>query len=245
MSEDSTGKLFVSVSEGEFTCLLCGGTFPCEVVITSPGSAGIRPTVCENCTAKVQPSDHVRIDHDEMLRRQWEVICPPGFRDRCETVREKLPQPDRLDKVLAWEYGPRGLILHGPTGTGKSRCAWALLRKLHFSGIHLEAWDSGDWVNECSKRYGEYAGEEWVEKMIRCKLLFLDDLGAEAAGERGEGELVRVIKRRGEEELPIIATTNKVRADFANRAHDEDRGAAMARRLSEFCQSVRFGPNEA
>src|SRR5688572_1498021 len=61
----------------------------------------------------------------------WRIQCPEDFQG---TVRDRIPNPVRYDKVMAWTYGRKGIVLHGPTGRGKSRCAWELLRREHMAG---------------------------------------------------------------------------------------------------------------
>ena len=60
-------------------------------------------------------------------------------------------------------------------------------------------------------------------------------------GERGAGEIFHIIKRRGEEMLPVIITTNSVGTELAGKLRGpEDRGSALVRRLREFCTPIAF-----
>lgn len=231
-----------------FICRFCGGTFPYNPII-GPFAIRAHPTVCDPCMTKIEEANEterkiIAASRAEALARKWEArwldICPPLYRD---TDMAKLPAEAaaKLPAVMAWKFGPRGLLLHGVTKRGKTRTAYLLLRRLHFADrILISAWDTGDWVNECSKRFRSGDGEEWTERQIRVPLLFLDDIGNEASGERGEGELFRVIKRRGEEMKPIIMTTNKTGINLREKFREEDRGAALVRRLAEFCECIGF-----
>src|SRR5689334_16698233 len=63
----------------------------------------------------------------EQLQLSWKQLCPPGYQD---TSIERLPNASKFRDVLGWTYGPKGLILLGPTRSGKTRSAWKLLERL-------------------------------------------------------------------------------------------------------------------
>jgi len=176
-------------------------------------------------------------DHKQWQDKRWKDICPIKYR---KTIPERLPQ-DKLKQVMAWEYNPRGLILYGRTGTFKTRASWLLLQKLHYQGIKIAAFDSTDFVNKCADKFCDGTGGAWIESLIRMPMFFIDDLGNEPSGERGAGEIWHIIKRRDEEELPVIITTNSVGKELAGKLRGpEDRGSAMVRRLREFCDTIAF-----
>ena len=180
-----------------------------------------------------EQANHLRVWFDN----RWLNICPPLYRD---TDLSRLPQK-QLKDAMAWEYGPEGLLFHGPTGTGKTRIAWQVLKKINDGHKVIRAFDSTDFVNQCSSKFYDGSGSKWIEKLIKCQLLFIDDLGNEPSGERGAGEIFHIIKRRGEEMLPVIITTNSVGQELAGKLRGpEDRGSALVRRLREFCTPIAF-----
>ena len=146
---------------------------------------------------------------------------------------------DKLAEVLAWQYGPGGLLLIGPTATGKTRAAYLLLLRLLDEGRSIRAFDCVRFGHECGRRFRDGGGEDWTDALAKAELVFLDDVGKMPFTERAEAELFALVERRCANELPIIATTNMIGADLEAKA-SADRGAPLARRLREFCQVIVF-----
>ncbi len=169
---------------------------------------------------------------------KFNSVCPNLYQ---KTDPARLPQ-NQLACILAWKYGPKGMILLGETGLGKSRCAWQLIRRIMVEdeeSVKIKWFDCVGFGHELSKHYHEEDAEEWLEDLATCPLVFFDDLGKLKLTERAEVELFGVIERRCSNELPIIATTNDTGDSLAARMTD-NRGPAMIRRLREFCQPIQF-----
>lgn len=168
----------------------------------------------------------------------FQKICPSLYQ-KSETSR--LPEA-QLKKALEWQYGPRGLILLGDTGKGKSRVAWQLLKRLLITDKperKIMWFDSTSFGLEIVKHYRHEDVDVWLEDAGTVPILFFDDLGKLKMTERAEVELFGLIERRCASELPIIVTTNDTGDTLAARMSD-NRGPAMIRRLREFCEPVQF-----
>src|SRR5262245_12382620 len=70
-----------------------------------------------------------RREQEREHRHAWENLCPLTYRETCP---EQLPNPHKFEEVQKWQYGPKGLVLVGPTRRGKTRSVWSLLKRLHF-----------------------------------------------------------------------------------------------------------------
>ncbi len=175
----------------------------------------------------------------EQRERRWQYLCPPLYR---ETDPARLPQGPLAD-VLAWRYGPQGLLLIGPTGTGKTRAAYLLLRRLldEDETRRIIAYDGLAFGHEAARRFREGTGETWVTGVATADVIFFDDFGKMTLTERVEAELFGVIEYRTAHHLPILATSNMTGADLAAKA-SKDRGEPLVRRLREFCRVVVFNP---
>lgn len=165
-------------------------------------------------------------------------ICPALYQ---KTDLARLPKK-QLEKIIGWQYGPKGMILLGETGLGKSRCAWQLIRRITVEDskpVSLKWFDCVGFGHELSRHYHDEDAEDWLDSLAESPLIFFDDLGKLKLTERAEVELFGVIERRCSNELPIIVTTNDTGDTLASRMTD-NRGPALIRRLREFCEPIQF-----
>lgn len=179
-------------------------------------------------------SDCARIRRTEKFTK----ACPPLYQS---TDVGRLPQR-QLGLALAWQYGPRGLILLGETGVGKTRVAWTLLRRVLIEDKkeHTFMWfDAIAFGHKIALHYRSEDAEAWLDRVATIPLLFFDDLGKLKLTERAEVELFGVIEGRCAAGLPLIVTTNDTGDSLAARMTD-NRGPAMIRRLREFCEPIQF-----
>src|SRR4051812_26251178 len=113
----------------QLVCGRCGSPwlfeFTKNVLMTE--NAKTNPT-CPDCShkdavavsAEIAAKVHVRRPNDGSWFRQH---CPSEF---------QITNPERLLKlgrILQWRYGKQGLLLYSPTGKGKTRCLWELLKR--------------------------------------------------------------------------------------------------------------------
>ena len=170
-------------------------------------------------------------------RKAWSEICPILYSN---TDPDKLPEKKTMEKVMAWEYGPKGLLLVGPTGTGKTRSAFLLLKKLYDAGLKITAFDCVEFGHQCSQWFSTWEGDRWIRSIVFKNIIFFDDLGKMRLTDRVEAELFGIIEKRIARQLPIIITTQFTGETFVDRL-SEDRGPAIVRRLKEFCDIIVFG----
>ncbi|MFA6545000.1 MAG: ATP-binding protein [Limisphaerales bacterium] len=166
---------------------------------------------------------------------EWQRVCPPLYR---ESDPARLPQ-EPLRRVLAWTRGPRGLILFGDSGQGKTRSAYLRLRPLVDAGVRCEAIHAVAFGDEIATRFSRFEGTAWLKRYERAEVLLFDDLGKEPATERVQTELFGLVERRTAQFRPIIVTTQLAPDELAERytGHVAD---ALIRRLREFCEPVQF-----
>lgn len=177
-------------------------------------------------------------------RRQdaFNMTCPPLY---LETEDKRLPQGP-FNRVMEWTYGPKGLLLMGDSGKGKTRVAWRLLHRvmvldkpIRETSRNVAVFDCVGFGHALALAYRNEHAEEWLEGLTIIPIIFFDDLGKLKLTERAEAELFGLVERRCARKLPIIATTNDTGQTLADRM-TENRGAAMIRRLREFCDVIQF-----
>lgn len=192
--------------------------------------------LCAECHAKSQSkSEQARV---RVLVRDWAAICPLDFRN---TKRHLLPSPTTFDKVMGWQFGSKGLLLWGPSGKGKSRSAWEVLKREHLARRTVGA-IGYKFGMEYSHKMSISSTEafNWIEELLKVDVLLLDDVMKVRLENSGaETALFAIISDRTERQAPMIITTQDTGESLEGRM-SSDRGKAMIRRLREFCEPIRF-----
>lgn len=195
--------------------------------------------VCPDCSER-----QAEIDQRETLQRagcyreqSWKKFCPVLFQD---TNPSSLPSPHKLQIAQQWQYGRRGLILHGASGRGKSRIAWEILKREFMAGRSVAVMDCSFGYAYAAK-FATSAAEaaNWVDHRMTVDLLLFDDVLKVKLTDSVEQALFAIVNSRTEHGLPIIVTTNDTGDSLASRMSD-DRGPALLRRLREFSTSISF-----
>jgi DNA replication protein DnaC len=195
--------------------------------------------LCPACVKAAAKNRQEREAQERKLAREveWAGFCPPDFQS---LDRERLPRPEKLDEVMSWIYGPKGLILHGESGRGKTRCAWSLMAREHAQGRSIEVMDSLaglEYAGKFSTSTSE--AEKWVKRMISPHLLLMDDIFKNKLTDSFEGIVFAIIDHRIQHQRPTIITSNDTGATLAGRM-TQDRANPLLRRLREHCQAIWF-----
>lgn len=231
-----------------------------EEIISPMIDGAIRP--CEECGngfvlppfriaakfVKICPScSEIRAELDMQKAREsarddvrrggtWKRVCPEEFQ---KTERGRIPNPIRFDRVMQWKFGSRGMVLHGPTGRGKSRCAWELMRREHMQGRSWDVLDSR-FAYSYSAQFSKPSDcAKWIKARIELDILLLDDVFKTKLTDSVEQAVFAIVNHRTEEGRPVILTTQDVGETLEQRM-SPDRGPALVRRIREFCESISF-----
>lgn len=196
--------------------------------------------LCERCADRHSKKLQQEQAAEEQERRQetFNAICPPLYR---ESDPERIPAAF-LHECEAWQYNPVGIGLVGPAGCGKTRAAWILLKRLHFSGLRVYGITATAFAKACADQWhddnqAKALAEDTLTRCRRTKVLLLDDLGKQKMTERSELELFDLLEHRSSHELPIIWTANAAKGDL-RKMLSSDRGEPILRRLSEFTKII-------
>ena len=179
--------------------------------------------------------------------RRWHAACPPLLRHSDWTHPTMQANAAQIAQVRAWtpRGDGRGLLLTGPTGLGKSRAFWSLLRRLMaHEARDVEVWHAAAFFRSLQEQinYGRDESARWLARRAEKAVLAIDDFGQQAVltarSDWAEAAFFDLIDRRLGHRRPTILTTNLNARQIAT-GH-ELRGDPLLRRLLDACEVVRF-----
>jgi hypothetical protein len=196
---------------------------------------------CPACLPVV--TEKQRRERDDLARRQreaqWFTLCPDEF---SAVDRRLLPDVDLFDRVQGWAYGPRGVVVAGETGMGKTRACWALLHREFMGGrsvCALDAFDLARWpvmvLNEPRQ------ADAQLRRIASAGILYLDDPFKSRLSATVEELLFVALDRRTSQCKPCLFSFNDNAATLLERL-TTDRAKAFLRRIRDFCDVVKTTP---
>lgn len=171
----------------------------------------------------------------EQCLRRFAQICPTSY---FETELDRLPSA-QWKTVSQWKPGGKGLLLTGESRTGKTRCAWMLIKKLSEAGLRVTPFSPIGFSSELVDSQVNGRGKAFLDRVCGAELVFFDDLGKAKLTENVEASLFEVIEMRTAWKRPTIVTTNDTGESLKARMSD-NRGAPLVERIKEFFQVVEF-----
>lgn len=186
--------------------------------------------LCDSCAAA------------EAGRRRHEarrVECLEMWRDVTPLEFQEVVQPDRLPevfrKVMALP-GTEGVGLIGPSGTGKTRLGYRLLKKASAAGLKPYAITQSLFRQAVADRTSDDRDAQArartrLQAARHAQALLLDDVGKGARTDAADEALYELLTHRRDKRLVTHWTANQGSAWIASR-YGADRGPAIAVRLA-------------
>lgn len=210
----------------------------CREDFEIPDEIGRFISYCQPCREKQKVKIESERKAEIAWKREnyWKQICPESY---LHTDIEQLPVPGILTHVVKWRYGSRGLLLHGPTGVGKSRCAWLLCKREWEAGRSLAVLNATSGVEYMAAfEHGVSAAIAWLRQFYRADIVLMDDVFKNRFTDSFEQALFGIISKRTDAMKPCIVTLNDI-ADSLKSRLSEDRGEPLIRRLVESCEIIK------
>ena len=197
---------------GENGLLYCGSCHTpkqCRIPIPEKMGAGERIVYCIcECEKERYAAEQEAIHAGEReIRRRKVFKNGAGTAHTFDSDDEKNPELSRLCKSFADKLPDydKWLLLYGGCGTGKSFAAECIANVAVDRDISVIFTT----VSELERRLWDAENKEQIyDKIARCGLLVLDDIGAERSSDYMKNILFNVIDTRLKSGLPAVITTN-------------------------------------
>lgn len=163
----------------------------------------------------------------ERVRR---LLLASGLPRRHETytweAAQRLVDPNAVGSVEQWAWGPVGMYLHGPVGTGKTGLAVLLtLREIEQRQRRCLFLSVPQLLEDLRAGFAGHRGrdnDETLRRAADADLLVLDDIGAERPTRFSCETLLRVIDIRLAQGLPTVYTSNFSLGELHKRLAGDD-----------------------
>lgn len=198
-----------------------------------------RLTICDECGARLEAEELGRERAQELDARRRSCWLPPALRTISFSTLHDDTDERALDAVRSWATQPRGLMLTGDVGVGKTTLAaaacWALLstmpcRYLRGAGV----------MSVLGKDFADADRRRLVKLLDSTSAIVLDDIDKMRSSDFGRERLFDAIDSRLQAEAPILVTTNLMPSELGSRFGD----SIKSRLTGDYFRVVKVGGSD-
>ena len=159
-----------------------------------------------------------------------------------ERKRAHRTAKEYADNFTAHSANGDGLYIEGTFGTGKTHLAAAIAIQLMEQGHQVIFKTADDLLRDIKATFDESGRKEQeaLDRLKKCELLVIDDIGKEQATDWSTAQLYAIINDRYECQKPLIITTNFNETDLiaveSPKGIGSHRIMAILSRLHETCR---------
>ncbi|MFA4971792.1 MAG: ATP-binding protein [bacterium] len=219
-------------------CPECGRQYVKTRSVTRFASFEYWQPDCECESTEEERSERIRVIEDRLLN----AGVPLDYRGSTfeawdHTVDRETESAMEQVRAFAVDRKYRegsGLVLYGPYGTGKTRCAVSVLRRAAADGLSI-------WYQAMAELVGQFTdrdkGRKYAEDLLSRGVVLFDDFDKLASDNAWvQEQIYRVVSRLIADKKSVLITTNLTSIeDFARQF-----GGAVVSRLVGACQFIRF-----
>jgi DNA replication protein DnaC len=195
-----------------------------------------RRTICDECAERLEREEFDRERAQELDARRRVCWLPPTLRGVTFDSLDDDTDQRALDAVRSWVAKPRGLMLTGEIGVGKTTLAaaacWSLLstkpcRYLRGSGV----------MSVLGKDFADPERRRLVKLLGESTAIVLDDIDKMRSSDFGRERLFDAIDSRLQAGTPILVTTNLMPSELGQRFGD----SIKSRLTGDYFRVVKVG----
>lgn len=222
-------------------------SFMDELRAKFPKMAAVEPMTSE----ELQKSSQRALEALEERNRYsaWSIMAAGIYAEPFDMtkVADSVDRSE-VQKVLDWQFSPKGIYVVGNSGGSKSRAVYAMLRRQYLTERRdVRIMDGPSFASYCSAAFANpEQTEERLNALVEPQILFIDDLFKRFTPATEDGAFT-VIERRTSRKKPILITINYDANDLTAMSRGKgdvgiakDMMAPILRRLAEFCEVITF-----